>query len=127
MESQIQANAELVRRVARDSLGVAIDYDEAGVRRLDQYINGQRKAASQELKERLPSTLGSYLGECIRLTYGGQWVQDLEIGWAVKIDETLSVYPFSKVRKQLANPEGNSVLSFFSAIPALMKGVPHGT
>ena len=71
MESNIRSNAELVRSVARETLGVSVDYDEAGVRWLDQYIDGQRQSASQELKERLQGTLGSYLGECIRLTYGG--------------------------------------------------------
>jgi hypothetical protein len=124
MESHIRSNAELVRSVARDTLGVSVDYDEAGVRWLDQYIDGQRQAASQELKERLPSTLGSYLGECVRLTYGGEWVQDPEQGWSVKINEKLSVYPFNKVRKQLANAEGESVLGFFTAIAALRDGRP---
>ena len=124
MESNIRSNAELVRSVARETLGVSADYDEAGVRWLDQYIDGQREAASQELKERLPSTLGSYLGECVRLTYGGQWVQDPEQGWSVKINEKLSVYPFNKVRKQLASAEGESVLGFFKAIAALRDGRP---
>jgi len=126
MESQIRSNAELVRSIAREKLDVEVDYDEAGVRWLDQYINGQREAATQELKDRLPSTLGSYLGECIRLTYGGQWVQDPEFGWAVKINEKLSVFPFSKVRKQLASPDGESVLGFFKTIPALLGGRPSG-
>jgi len=124
MESHIRSNAELVRSVAREELGVSVDYDEAGVRWLDQYIDGQREAASQELKERLPSTLGSSLGECVRLTYGGQWVQDPEQGWSVKINEKLSVYPFNKVRKQLANAHGESVLPFFTAIAALLDGRP---
>lgn len=124
MESHIRSNAELVRSVALENLGVGIDYDEAGVRWLSQYIDDQRENADQELKDRLPSTLGSYLGECIRLTYGGQWVQDPEQGWSVKINEKLSVYPFNKVRKQLDNAEGESVLPFFTAIAALQGGKP---
>jgi hypothetical protein len=123
MQSKIRANAELLRSVARESLGVDAEYDEAGVRWLDHYINGQRDAATSEVKERLPNTLGSYLGECIRLTYGGDWIQD-EMGWAVKINEKLTVYPFNKVRKQLSNREGDSVLSFFKTIPALLQGKP---
>src|SRR2546430_7324552 len=74
MESKIRANAELLRTVARENLGVDAEYDEAGVRWLDQYINGQREAATPEVKERLPNTLGAYLGECIRLTHGGDWI-----------------------------------------------------
>jgi hypothetical protein len=120
MESQIRSNAELVRTVAQESLGVDAGYDEDGVRWLDQYINGQRESATQELKDRLPNTLGAYLGECIRNTYGGEWVQD-EMGWGMRINEKLTVYPFSKVRKQLSNPEGDSVLALFMTIPALLQ------
>jgi hypothetical protein len=124
MESQIRANAELVRTVARESLDTQIEYDEAGVRWLDQYIDNQREAGEPDVKERLPSTLGSYLGECIRLTYGGRWLWNEEGGWAVRINEKLSVYPFNKVRKQLGSAEGESVLSFFKTIPALLQGIP---
>ncbi len=120
MESRIQANAELVRNVAREQLDVDVDYDEAGVEWLDEYIDVQRESASAEVRERLPNMLGSYLGECVRQTYGGQWVQDPEAGWSVKINDKLSVYPFNKVRKQLASEDGESVLAFFTAIPALL-------
>lgn len=120
MESHIRSNAELVRSVAREQLGIAVEYDEAGVRWLDGYINRQREAAATEVKARLVSTLGSYLGECIRQTYGGDWMQDPEAGWAVQINEKLSVYPFNKVQKQLADGDGESVLSFFTTISALL-------
>ena len=43
MEAEIRANAELVRKVARDDLNVDAKYDESGVRWLDQYIDGQRE------------------------------------------------------------------------------------
>ena len=124
MESQIRSNAELVRKVARESLGVDVAYDEAGVRWLDQYINSQRESAAPDVKERLPSTLGSYLGECVRQSFGGEWVQDPEAGWAVRVNDKLTVYPFNKVRKQLSNAEGDSVSSFFATIPALLHGKP---
>jgi len=120
MEEQIRSNAELVRTVAQKSLGVDAGFDEDGVRWLDQYIDGQREAATEEVKDRLPNTLGAFLGECIRQTFGGQWIQE-EMGWAVKINEKLTLYPFNKVRKQLSNPEGDSVLSLFTTIPALLQ------
>jgi len=121
LESRIRANAELVRNVAREQLGMTVDYDEAGVEWLDEYIDIQRESASDDVKERLPNTLGSYLGECIRQTFGGQWLQDPQAGWSVKINDKLSVYPFNKVRKQLANGDGDSVLAFFTSIPALLQ------
>jgi len=72
MQANLLANAELVRRAARDQLGVEVNYDEAGVRWLDNYINGQRSAATEVVKAKLPSTLGSFFGECIRHTFGGE-------------------------------------------------------
>ena len=42
MEQHIIANAELVRKVAAEQLEIAVQYDEAGVRWLDKYIDGQR-------------------------------------------------------------------------------------
>ena len=127
MESHILANAELVRSVAQDQLGVAVEYDEAGVRWLDDYIEGQRDNASDDVKAKLPNTLGSFLGECVRHTYGGQWLEDEQTGsWAVKVNEKLSVFPFNKVRKQLAHEDGDSVLGFFTAIGPWIAHSPTG-
>jgi len=123
MHTNIIANAELVRKTAGDQLGVAVGFDEAGVRWLDGFINGQRLAATEEVKAKLPNTLGSFLGECVRHTYGGEWQQH-ENGWVVKVNDRLSVFPINKVQKQLANEDGDSVLGLFTAIPSLLAGVP---
>ena len=81
MENLILANAELVRKVAHEQLGTPVQYDEDGVRWLDGYIDVLRDGANEEVKAKLPNTLGSFLGECIRQAYGGQWVKDPEDGW----------------------------------------------
>jgi hypothetical protein len=121
MEQQILANAELVRTVARELLAIAVGFEEAGVRWLDRYIDGLRAGANESTKEKLPSTLGSYLGECIRRSFGGTWIEDKEYGWAVKINQQVTVLPFSKVRKQLSsNAEGESVLGLYTSISALL-------
>src|SRR5689334_20506286 len=122
MREKILANAELVRTVVHEQLGIEVGFDQAGVRWLDGYIEGQRDAASASTKERLPGTLGSYLGECIRQSFGGDWVEDQEQGWAVQVTPRLTVYPFNKVRKQLANAQGDSVLGLYTSLPALLKG-----
>lgn len=120
MEDRLFANAELVRTVARDQLGVSVEYDEAGVQWLDRYIDGQRVGAADATKEKLPNTLGSYLGECIRQSFGGTWVQDPELGWGIRVNERITAFPFSKVRKQLADSDGESVLGFYKAIAAML-------
>jgi hypothetical protein len=73
MEDRIKANAELVRRVALENMNVEVSYDLDGVRWLEGFINKQRSEATDEVKRKLSSTLGAYLGECIRQTYGGDW------------------------------------------------------
>lgn len=120
MDQQILANAELVRKIAATQLDTAVQYNEAGVRWLDKFINGQREHASAEVKAKLPNTLGPFFCECIRQTYGGQWVQDLQHGWLLKINEDVSVFPINKVAKHLANEDGDSVLGLFTAIPGVM-------
>jgi hypothetical protein len=120
MEDKIIANAELVRRVAREQLDVLLQYDVDGVQWLDGYINRQRQHGNEAVIRTLPSTLGAFLGECIRHVYGGRWVEDSERRWMVKVNEKLSVYPFSKVEKQLLNGEGDSVFGLFTAIQALL-------
>lgn len=120
MENHILANAELVREVARKQLGTQVQYNEAGVRWLDGYIDVLKGSASEEVKAKLPHTLGSFLGECICQTHGGHWVRDPEGGWRVKINESVSVYPFNKVEKHLANEDGDSVLGLFTAIPPML-------
>lgn len=118
MECAIKANAEMVRKVASQNLGVEANYDEAGVRWLDQFLNQQREFGTVDSNEKLPQTLGSYLGECIIGTYGGRWAfDDSNQSWSITFSEGNSVYPFTKVRKQLESSEGESVLGLFTAIP----------
>jgi hypothetical protein len=114
----ITKNAELVRSTASREFGVAANYDIEGVRWLDGFINGQHLAASDEVKERLVQTLGSFLGECIRKTYGGEWVNDSG-SWEIGFSQGNSAYPFTKVSKQLNNGAEDSVLGMFTAIPVL--------
>jgi hypothetical protein len=114
----IAKNAELVRSMASQKLGVTANYDIEGVRWLDGFINGQHLGASGEVKERLVQTLGSFLGECIRKTYGGEWVDDSG-SLEVRFSHGNAAYPFAKVSKQLQNGAEDSVLGMFTAIPVL--------
>jgi hypothetical protein len=118
MEDAIRANAELVRGVAARDLGVLPSFDLDGVRWLNQFIDNQAKPLSEDLQNKLVQTLGSYLGECIRETYGGVWVESTG-SWAVRFSEGNEVFPFNKVWKQFENGPEDSVLSMFSTIEHL--------
>lgn len=125
LESHIRANAELVRLVAREQLHTQVGYDADGVRWLEGYIDRQRASARPELRQSLPSTLGAYLGECIRQVHGGQWFEDTDSGeWGIWIANRTTVYPFAKVRAQLAGAAGESVLALFVTIGSLPVQAP---
>jgi hypothetical protein len=117
---QIRAQAALVVDLAREQLGVPLDYDEAGVQWLDGYIGRLRNTPGVPPRDRLVAMFGAYLGECIIRCYGGSW--DLvDDGWAVRFDEQNGVFPFSKVAKHIADGDEDSVLGFFQLIPKVYK------
>lgn len=120
----IRANAVLVVAVARDEMDLEVRYDENGVKWLDGYIERNRAGWPRELREKLPSTLGSFLGECIIASHGGEWAC-VDGRWGVRFDAGSAAFPFAKVAKQLDGGPGDSVLGFFRAIPAIF-GRGHG-
>jgi hypothetical protein len=120
MVDRIRANAELVVSVAAKQLEEAVAYDEAGVRWLDGYIQRQHEQGNPANRDGLVSTLGSFLGECIVHSYGGEWAEE-DGSWCVRFDDRNAAYPFAKVAKQLEHGAGDSVLSFFTVIPAVFR------
>lgn len=118
-QEMIRANAEMVLAVARKEYDPHIGFDAAGVRWLDGYIQALVDQGGFEASEELCDNLGSFLGTCIIETYGGTW-QDTEHGWAVVMAEDLAVFPFNKTLKHLTEGAGDSVLSLFNGIPALL-------
>lgn len=117
-QAAIQANAELVRRTAEELLGTVVGYDREGVRWLDAYLDRQHTSGERSLQPGLAQTLGSFFGECIRLTLGGAWVETRG-AWGVRISEQITVFPFAKVAKQLESGRNESVLAMFETIAAL--------
>jgi hypothetical protein len=117
---EIRANAAMIVRMAAERLGVELHYDEAGVRWLDGFLQRQHEAGDPSTREGLTGPLGSYLGECIIHCYGGAWAK-LDGSWAVCFDDQNGVFPFSRVSRQLANGQDDSVLGFFTFIPHVFK------
>ena len=119
---EIIKNAVLVASMATKESGGPIGYDEAGVRWLDGFIQGQHEQGDPGLRDGLISPLGSYLGQCIVKTFGGRWHWDGE-NWGVAFSDGNAAMPFNKVAKQLAygHEGGDSVMTFFTAIPAVFQ------
>src|SRR5262245_56819965 len=120
MVERIRANAELVVSVAAKQLGEAVSYDEVGVRWLDGYIKRQHEQGDPANRDGLVSTLGSFLGECIVRTFGGEWAE-VDGSWCVRFDDRNAAYPFAKVAKHLEQGAEESVLSFFTIIPVVFR------
>ncbi len=119
--SGIQANAALVIEMMQKLSDIAFGYDEASVEWLDGYINRVRTKIGQDTVEGLVMNLACYLGEAIIRSYGGAWDDEGgEIG--VRFSQGNGVYPFSKLQKQFANGEEDSISSFFTLIPIIFAG-----
>ena len=113
----IKANAELVLKAFNEQ---NLTYDEESVAWLDGYIERNRHDWDEQKAEKLVNVLGSFVGECIRLNYGGEW-QIMENGLGVKFSDGNAAFPFNKIRKQILNGSGDSIVSFYTMIPIVFK------
>lgn len=111
----IRANAELAVATIRADLGVELSFDRDGVAWLDGYLNRLRGELSPSTAAGLVSVMGSYFGEAIVRTHNGTWIERPGSDWVVEVRRAyqVAVNVFTKVEKQLAGVEGESVLSLF--------------
>jgi hypothetical protein len=99
-----------------------INFDNDGVKFIEEFIERQKHNFSKEEQNGLVNSLGSFLGQTIINNYGGQWQIDSELQMAcVSFDEKNKVYPFSKTLKQFENGLEDSVYSFYQMIPNIYK------
>lgn len=84
--------------------------------------NAVERIYHEEVIKGLTNVLGSFLGECIRRNYGGKWTQ-FDGQWAVAFNERNAAFPFNKLGKQFQNGHegGDSIISFYTGVPAVFK------
>jgi hypothetical protein len=124
MEENIKKNAEMTIEQLRHISQIDFGYNPQSVKWLEGYIERLRQSDQLELeikREKLASTLGSFLGECIIHCFGGRWVKKDGM-WGVSIGDSFVAYPLNKVGKQMKNGLEDSIDSFFTNIPALLSG-----
>lgn len=124
MEQRIRANAEMVVQEIRKLSGAELGYTEEGVEWLEGYIERLRGSAEfedAEIRNKLASMFGCFLGECIVRQYGGVWAQHEGV-WCVAFSDGNMAYPFAKVAKQFENGLDDGISSFFKVIPVLFDG-----
>jgi hypothetical protein len=114
-DEAIAANAEIVKKTfAAEDLA----FDQRSVQWIDGYIQRNRESWDAATAKSLGGTLGSFLGECIRANFGGEW-EMTEYGMAIVFDDQNNVFPFNKINKHIANGEEDSIASFYDTIAAL--------
>ncbi|MBA3694799.1 MAG: hypothetical protein H0W77_15445 [Acidobacteria bacterium] len=114
----IEENAELVINGVGRMCGVQLDYDEKSVEWLDGYIKRNRKDFDEKTVEKMTNILGSFLGECIRRNFGGEW-KISENGFGIIFDSKNAVYPFAKTEKHLRNGSEDSIVGLYKMIPVV--------
>lgn len=113
----IKANAALVLKTFEQQ---NLAYDEESVAWLDGYIERNRLNWDEQTGEKLVNILGSFLGECIRLNYGGEW-QMTEYGLGIAFSDGNVTFPFTKITKQIQNGSDDSIIGLYKSIPILFK------
>jgi len=97
-------------------------YQPDSLQWLEAYLENQRKkkgGLDANTIETVVARCGVYLGECIRRSYGGEWVYvDGEL--AVQFSGSLAVFPLHAARKQFEHGLEESLLTLYRIVPQLM-------
>jgi len=116
---QFQQYAQIHIDTARQSFSVDLKYDEESILKLDDMIQSAWPEKPPVQIDNVILLFGSFLGEAIRHTLGGEWVKK-EQGWGIKIgDATLMV--FTKIKKRLLNGMENSISYYYQSTKGMLK------
>jgi hypothetical protein len=99
--------------------GVVLIYNEKSVSWLNDYITHIKYDFSEETIDKLVMIFGSFLGECMRLNYGGEWLVMHE-QWSIGFTKEFYVFPFYKVSKHF-DSDHESILEFYQRIPLVIQ------
>lgn len=126
MIEKIRANAELaVQQMGPlSNLGAGFGFNRESIVWVEGYIERLRNSGEFSDTQKignLSSVLGSFLGECIVQTYGGEW-RNPNDRWGIYFSNQSAAFPFAKVTKQFENglEGGDSILGFFDLIPRVL-------
>lgn len=112
--------------VARDLFGREMDFTEESIHALDEIIcrgwPGERLAHAQQAV----LLFGSYLGETIRRSLGGEWRYSERFGFhlAVGPHAEVTAFPFAKVKRCLREGGGESLGGFFRHLKQVLGESP---
>lgn len=113
------AAMEEVRNAAeavRQNLNLA-DFDEAAVRRLNEFIDRERAGVDGAVRADVINALGYFLRKCIIRSFGGYWHRGTSGLVGVQLAGCTFVNPFSYVERQLVHGAKGAVMAFFQSVP----------
>lgn len=116
---QLRANADVAVSTFCEHFKIALTFDQAGVERIDLFINLVREHIIAFDRACYSAMLGAFVGEAIIRTFGGTWVEK-EGEWCVQVNEAIWACPFAKVAKQFKHGPKESVVGYFTLIPTLL-------
>ncbi|SMB88296.1 hypothetical protein SAMN00120144_1207 [Hymenobacter roseosalivarius DSM 11622] len=93
-------------------------FDATGVQRLSDFIEAERAGLPATSREGVISALGCFLGECLVQTYQGEWATGPDGTTGVGLRNKLFFNPFYRIEQQLTQGTAESVVTFFTRIPA---------
>ncbi|MEW6408352.1 MAG: hypothetical protein AB1465_06730 [Patescibacteria group bacterium] len=118
-QNQFRQYAQIHIDTTKQSLGVELGFDEQSILKLDNLIQEAWPDQPPAQLDNVVLLFGSFLGEAIKQTLGGEWIQT-EQGWGIKIDDaTLMV--FTKVKKRLLNGMEDSISYYYQSTKGMLK------
>lgn len=131
----MQACAAEAAQTGQEQFGFVLDYSEASVEALETILAniapgllagksaeaGDTGAADdKEAMEQAVKLWGSYLGEVVRRSFGGEWELVQYPGWAAAVPTLViagsQLYPLMKVYRRLTIGDGENVWTFYERI-----------
>jgi hypothetical protein len=134
IEAMVKAYAQQAVALAAE-LRSALDFSENSVMEVEAILAGLarempvQKPSAEDVGE-LCKTWGCYLGEVVRLRFGGEWSIETYPG---KQFATLTLnvggsklFPSMKVHRRLAEGEGDNIWAFYRMVKARLESTPGG-
>jgi hypothetical protein len=118
-QNQFTQYAQIHIDTTKQAFGIELNFDEKSILELDHLI---QEAWPEEPPVQIDNVIvlfGSFLGEAIKQTLGGEWVQT-EQGWGIKIGDA-NLMVFTKVKKRLLNGMEDSISYYYQAMKGMLK------
>lgn len=109
---RLRETAELFVKLATDA-GQALEFDDAGIRWAAWYVDGIRPVEREDQRRVQAALVGSFVGEALIATRGGEWVND-DGEWSLRLADGTRVHPFRQALKHITDGEDESILSLLA-------------